>query len=243
MPNQVIFNGNDLSQYCMVRPHRPVMPPVSVASQAVGGRHGEIFKRARIDSYEIPVELWLRSEDREKVADLRHALAALLWTEEPAPLYLPDDPTRYHLAVVSGTTDLGAITDELPGCMVNFKVCDPIAYGAAHSVSLRNNYATEITVGGTWESRPVITTTLSGGTWRITNVTTAEYVEVNAESFGAALSAGGVLACDMEEERVTIGGNTAGVAASSDFFSISGSTKLRVTGSSATTVEWRERWL
>lgn len=243
MPNQVIFNGNDLSALCMVRPHRPIMPPVSVTSQAVGGRHGEMFKRARMDSYEIPVELWLRSEDREKVADLRHALAALLWTDEPAPLYLPDDPTRYHLAIVSGMTDLGAVTDELPGCMVNFKVCDPIAYGAARSVSLRNNYATDITVGGTWESRPTITTTLAGGTWRITNVTTAEYVEVNAESFGAALSADGVLVCDMENERVTIGGTTAGVAVASDFFSIEGTTKLRVTGSSSTTVEWRERWL
>ena len=177
------------------------------------------------------------------VADLRHTLAALLWTEEPAPLYLPDDPDRYHLAVVSGITDLGAVVNGLPGCMVNFKVCDPIAYGAAHSVSLRNNYATDITVGGTWESKPTITTTLAGGTWRITNVTTAEYVEVNAESFGAALSAGGVLVCDMENERVTIGGTTAGVAVASDFFSIEGTTKLRVVGSSSTTVEWRERWL
>ena len=243
MPNQVIFNGTDLSQHVMVRPHRPIMPPITVVSQAVGGRHGEVFKRARMDAYEIPVEMWLRTEDREMVANLRHTLAALLWTEEPAPLYLPDDPDRYHLAVVSGITDLGAVVNGLPGCMVNFKVCDPIAYGAAHSVSLRNNYATDITVGGTWESRPTITTTLAGGTWRITNVTTAEYVEVNAESFGAALSAGGVLVCDMENERVTIGGTTAGVAVASDFFSIEGTTKLRVTGSSSTTVEWRERWL
>ena len=45
---------------------------------------------------------------------MRHKLAAALWTDEPAPLYLPDDPTRYLLAIVSGSTDLDEDHGRLP---------------------------------------------------------------------------------------------------------------------------------
>lgn len=242
--DHIVFNGNDLSSLVMCRMGRPIMPPVNVSTQSVGGRHGEYFRRARLEPYDIPVEIWVRSEDRRRVADLRHELAALLWTDEPAPLYLPDDPSRYHLAVLSGETDLGAITSELPTTTINFHVCDPIAYGDERAETLANDTSKTLRTGGTWQALPIVRSTLSGGTWRITNQTTGQYVEVNADSYGANPAAGASLVCDMELERVTINGYTAGVAISSEFFAISGDADVLVTGASGdTTIEWRERWL
>lgn len=242
--DHIVFNGHDLSSLVMCRMGRPILPPVNVSTQTVGGRHGEHYRRSRMEGYDIPVDIWLRTEDRRKVAELRHELAALLWTEEPAPLWLPDDPTRYHLAVLSGDTDLGAITSELPTTTLTFHVCDPIAFGDERSEVLVSGTAKTLSAGGTWEAWPIVRSTLSGGTWRITNQTTGQYVEVNADSYGANPAAGASLACDMELERVTINGNTAGVAISSDFFSLSGDATLLVTGARGeTTIDWRERWL
>ena len=88
-----------------------------------------IFKSAYRGGYDLPVEIWLRTEDRREVAEARHKLAAALWTDEPAALYLPDDPTRYLLAIVSGSTDLDEITDDCPTTTVTFHIGDPDYYG------------------------------------------------------------------------------------------------------------------
>ena len=241
--DRIIFNGHDLSELVMCRPHRPIMPPTTLSTESVGGRHGEHFRRVSMDGYDVPVEIWIRANDRRSVAELRHELAALLWTDEPAPLHLPDDPTRYYLAIVDGSTDLGQITNELPGCTINFHVCDPIAYGAECSTELASGTEKALYVGGTYEARPVITSTLAGGTWRLENVGTAEFVEVNATTFGASLAAGSTLVCDMATEQLTINGNTAGVTVNSDFFGLLGESVVEVTGADFTEARWLERWL
>ena len=241
--DRIVFNGHDLSNLVMCRMERPVLPPITVSSQEVGGKHGEHFKRATMKGYDIVVNIWLRSEDRRRVADIRHELAALLWSPEPAPLVLPDDPTHYNLAVLSGETDLGAITSELPETTLLFHVCDPISYGAEHSESLVTGTAKTLVSGGTWPSFPVVTSVLSGGTWKITNQDTSDYVEVNADTFGAELTAGATLVCDMALERVTINGSDAGVEMLSNFFSLFGETSVKVSGATSTTVDWRERCL
>ena len=241
--DRIIFNGHDLGDICMCRMQRPIMPPTNVSGEQVGGRHGEVFHRVRMDAYDVPVQLWLRVNDRRKVAELRHELADLLWTDEPAPLVLPDDPSRYHLAIVSGATNLQTITDDLPTCTVNFHVCDPIAYGRERSVTLTGSTAKDVSAGGTWEAAPIIRSTTSGGTWKITNQTTSEYVEVNSDTWGTTVPSNKTLICDMANERVTIDGTDAGVTVASDFFRISDVMSLKVTGASTTTVEWEERWL
>ena len=244
MPSDhIIFNGHDLSSMVMCRMERPIMAPVEVTTETIGGRHGELFKKARMTGYTIPVNIWLRANDRRKVADIRHALAAALWTDEPAPLYLPDDPDLYHLAIVSDETGLGEITDLLPQTTINFYVCDPVAYGELRTATLADSAETVVAVGGTWASKPTVTTTAAGGTWRITNATTSKYVEVNADTFGGEIAADAVIVCDMELERVTVNGNVSGVTIGSDFFDIEDDCTIIVTGSTSTTVEWRERWL
>ena len=241
--DRIIFNGHDLSSIVMCRMERPIMPPVEVSRESVGGRHGEIFRRARMQGYTVPVTIWLRAKDRRRVADLRHKLAAMLWTDEPAPLYLPDDATRYHLAIVEGETGLGAITDEMPTTVINFYVCDPIAYGNARTETIALEANTGLDAGGTFAAAPVVRSTTTGGTWRILNVTTGAFVEVNADTVGTEIVSGATLVCDMANERVTINGSTVGVTVDSDFFSIDGRMTLWLTGGNNTTIDWQERWI
>lgn len=241
--DRIIFNGHDLSNIVMCRMERAVMPPVEVSHEVIGGRHGSLFRRARMEAYEQPVTIWIRSEDRRKVAEIRHRLAAMLWTEEPAPLYLPDDPNRFHMAIVSGDTNLGAITDELPTTTINFLVCDPIAYGNQRTASLATNTNVLVDAGGTFKAAPIVKSTTSGGTWRITNLTTGYFVEVNASTVGTAIPSGRQIVCDMELERFTLNGSDVGVSVESDFFTIEGRNTLKVTGGTNTTLDWRERWI
>ena len=244
MPDRLVFNGTNLSDLVMCRVERPILPPIEVSQEPVGGRHGELFRRTRMQSYVIPVTVWLRSEDRRSVSALRHELAALLYTDEPAPLYLPDEPDFYYLAVAEGETALGAITDDIPTTTINFRVCDPIAYGDTADNTLTNNTAKTIATNGTFKTYPIIeSTTANTSYWRIRNVTTGEYVEITPDSIGGTLATGKTVVCDMAEESVKLDGTRVGVSIISDFFALDRSQSLKVEGGTGTTIEWVERWI
>lgn len=235
--DNLVFNGNDLSELVMCKVHRPVMAPVEATFETVPGRHGETFKSVRREGYDLPVEVWVRTEDRREVAEVRHRLAEALWAEEPAPLYLPDDPTRYLLAIVSGSTDLDEITDDCPTTTVTFHVGDPDSYGQTRrmDVSAGNVY---LNAGG---NRPtclrVTARPVAGSSWRITNADTAEFVEVST-----TLTADSTIRIDMATERATVNQQTAPVSLLSDFFEVKGRTHLVISSGTAT-LEWEERWL
>ena len=92
--DRVIFNGHDLSALVSCKVNRPIMPPVNANFESISGRHGELFKSAYFGGYDLPVDVWLRSDDRRDAAAVRHALAELLCTDEPAPRERGRQPTR-----------------------------------------------------------------------------------------------------------------------------------------------------
>lgn len=235
--DRVVFNGVDLSTLVMCKVQRPVMAPVEATFETVPGCHGETFKRARRTGFDLPVDVWLRTEDRREVAEVRHRLAKALWTEEPAPLFLPDDPTRYLLAIVSGDTDLGTITDECPSGTVTFHVGDPDHHGQARRADVSSG-SVSIDFGGDLPTYVGVTAKPgAGSSWRITNTDTAEFVEV-----ATTLTADSTIGIDMERERATVNGQTAPVTLDSDFFEVDGRTHLSISSGTAT-LEWEERWL
>lgn len=233
----LVFNGTDLSSIVYCKVNRPVIAPVKATFETIGGRHGETFRSAKLEGYDLPVDIWLRSVERREVAEARHRLAAALWADEPKPLYLPDDPTRYLLAVVSGDTDLGEITDDCPTTTISFHVGDPVYYGQKRTYSASaGEFA--IAVGGTWPAYLTVEATPTAGeTWRLTNMDTGEYVEI-----AQALTASSVIRLDMETERATVNQQTACVTVASDFFEVSDRCRLKLSGGTAK-LEWRERWL
>ena len=235
--DRIIFNGRDLSRlvYCKVR--RPIMAAVSATFESVPGRHGEVFKSAFRTGYDLPVEIWLRSEDRRKVADVRHRLAEALWTDEPAALYLPDDPTRYLMAIVAGGMDLGEITDDCPTTTVTFHVGDPDFYGRRRRMEVSSGDV-HLDAGGNRPAHLKVTAKpAAGSTWRIANVDTGEFVAIDAP-----ITAESTIRIDMATERATVNGKTAPVTIDSDYFEISGRCHLSI-GSGTAILEWVERWL
>jgi len=234
--DKIVFNGNDLSRLVMCRMERTILPPVEVSETEVGGV-GSVFGRARLKPYDLPVTLTLRNHDRREVARIRHELAAALFTEGPAPLRLPDDPELYLLAIVSGDTSLGTITDHCARATVNFHVCDPIYYGAKRSMRLTDGSPKNVSAGGTWSTKPTITATGAGKAVRVMDVTTGDFVTTRD-----AVPAGKKLVVDMALERATVDGNDVFVTDDSDFFSMKGRRTIRVDGADAK-MEWSERWL
>ena len=234
--DSIVFNGHDLSNlvYCKIR--RPVMASVDATFEDVPGRHGEVFKTVKRDGYDLSVDMWLRTEHRRDVAEARHKLAAMLWTDEPAPLFLPDDPTRYLMAIVSGSTDLDEITDDCPSCTVTFHIGDPDYRGQSRRIEVSGSAA--FAVGGTLPA-PMRVTAKPGAcsSWRITNTDTGELVEVVQ-----ALTADSIVRLDFATEQATVNGSVAALNIMSDFFEINGRAHLKITGGTAT-IEWEERWL
>ena len=234
--DSIVFNGNDLSSlvYCKIR--RPIMASVNPTFESVPGRSGEAFKTVKRDGYDLVVDMWIRSEHRREVAEARHKLAAMLWTEEPAPLYLPDDPTRYLMAIVSGATDLDEITDDCPNASVTFHIGDPDYHGQSRRISTTGTAA--FSVGGTLPASIKVTAKpAAGSSWRITNADTGEFVEV-----AQTLTADSEIVLDFANEKATVNGSVASLSIMSDFFEVNDRAHLKISSGKAI-IEWEERWL
>ena len=234
----MIYDGNDLSPWLRCNPQRPILPPVENSAQEVPGRDGSRLVRSKLGALTIPVKVRLRARRGEDVAELRHMLAAMLRREEPAPLVLPDDPTRYHMAVLDGSSDLDRLW-YTGSAELTFVAHDPIAYGQLHEAAMGSSAT--LHVAGTHPSAPVITARPgSSSRYRITLVDSGEYVEVSTP-----FSTSSVLVKDCAAQHCTVNGASADrhVALSSDYFDLApGLNRLAATSGTAV-VEWRERWL
>ncbi len=234
--DSIIFNGHDLGSlvYCKVR--RPIMASVNPTFEDVPGRSGETFKTVKRDGYDLVVDMWIRTEHRREVADARHKLAAMLWTDEPAPLYLPDDPTRYLMAIVSGATDLDEITDDCPNASVTFHIGDPDYRGQQRRISTTGTAA--FAVGGTLPALISVTAKPAAcSSWRITNTDTGEFVEVVQ-----TLTKDSTIRLDFANEKATVNNSIASLNIMSDFFEVKDRAHLKISSGSAV-IEWEERWL
>lgn len=234
----MIYNGHDLSPWLRCNPQRPILPPVENSTQEVPGRDGSRLTRSKLGALSIPVKVRLKARRGEDVAELRHMLAAMLRSEEPAPLVLPDDPTRYHLAVLDGSSDLDRLW-YTGSAELTFLCPDPVAYGEAREAAMDTSAA--VHVAGTHPASPVVTARPgSASRYRVTLTDSGEYVEVSAP-----FNASSVLVIDCAAQHCTINGASADryVALASDYFDlVPGLNRLTAT-SGSTTVEWRERWL
>lgn len=237
-PRGMTFNGFDFSPYLDANPTRPIMPPVEIEADEVPGADGTRFRRAKLGELKIPVSVRLKASAKDDIAELRHMLAAALWSGKPAPLVLGDDPARYHLAVLDGSSDLDRLWNT-GRTELTFRACDPVAYGEAKSASV--NARGTVYVGGTLGAYPVITAKpAQGESYRVTLVDTGEYVEMEAPFDGSQ-----ALVIDCAKQHCTLNGVTADryVALSSDYFALSAGPNELKTSSGTAEIEWTERWL
>ena len=140
------------------------------------------------------------------------------------------------LAVVSGSTDIDKISDDCPSATITFKIVDPDYYGRKRRVEFTGE--TALSSGGNIDAHFKATVKgASGDRFRLTNLDTAEFVEVVGKLTGDS-----VIRIDTGLERATVNNRTAQVSIDSDFFKLGQRSRIRASSGSVL-IEWSERWL
>lgn len=239
----MIFNGVDFKEFLKVEEvRRSILPPMVVDSHEVPGMHGSKPKRVTLGDGMIEVDIRLIKGSRSEVQAKVRELAYRLYTEEPARLYLPDEPDKYNMATLSGDTNLEKWL-YTGGATLVFVCNDPIAYGESKEHSISDS--TTLLVGGTYKTKPKVTYifTESCNYVELRNLTSGKYVRVNHE-----FVSGDILILDFNDKwkarknGVVIAED---VAIESDFFSL-GVGENELTSKPAglnPTIEYAERWL
>lgn len=141
------YNGHDLTTLFLCGD-----PEISILNSQpdnrdVSGRNGAAFIGMTYGVSTVTctiAALGTASERRAKFS----TLGQWLMVDEPKPLYLPDTPDRYYLAVPSGELKLDRAFDgEITS--LTFELTDPVAYGTSRTASLSSGGSATISIGGT----------------------------------------------------------------------------------------------
>lgn len=234
----VVFGDLDLSNRLYVSDvTRTIAPTRRFTQTDVPGLDGQLVSPNGMEPLEITVTGHIKEHLMQDVAEARKSLAASLMSSEPQKLILGDDQETYMMAYYKG----GAAPSRLMHCPdveLTFLCADPVSFGAAHVQELRAGSPTQVAAGGTYKALPVVECTPSeGSTWRLSNWTTGEYIQVDAPFDGSDK-----LVLDFATQRCTVNGADHAVTLGSDYFPLTPlAQELRCT--SAATLTWNERWL
>ena len=235
----LIYNGHDFSEHVTAELIEPAGHALSPRSLAVPGRPGAVLLGSELPPRPLAVRLFLDAGvtlTAEERSAIRHEMYGWLVAPAGAELSLTGEPDlTWRDAVVTGVSDWDTLF-EGGSCEVEFTCFDPVAYGDGKSSAVSS-----LTVGGTWETWPVVTLTASAGPSAKVADELGRYVLVER-----TFAAGDEVVMDFAAESVTVDGGdaSADVAVESTFFSLApGSHTLAFSGCSAHTVEWVERWL
>lgn len=235
MRHGMTFNGTDLGTWLDCNPSRPIAPETEVYTIDIPGADGARFNTTRLRPLTIGVNVRLRPFEGG-IAELRHLLAALLITDEPKPLTTPDDPTRYHLAILSGKSDLSVLWTT-GKANLEFLAPDPVAYGQNREIVMTTSKT--VHVGGTYRTSPIIEAHPAKGTYyRISLTNTGEYVQIDR-----AFSGTETVLIDCSKQQATVNGTNAKVTLASDYFTLTPGKNSLTANSGTAEVSWTERWL
>lgn len=215
---------------------RTVAPSRRVERTEVPGMDGELVRFDGLEAVEVMVKGYLTPYGIDQVAKVKRILAKMLTIDEAQALRLPDEPWSYTLAVYPGGAELSRHAHR-PKVELSFLCADPVAYGQERTDTLTTTAKT-VDSGGTYKVWPVVTAKpASGSYWMLTNVTTGDFVRVDAAFTGSQ-----TVVLDMAKQRCKVNGTDHQVNISSDYFPLDGEQSLKVSSGTAT-LEWSERWL
>lgn len=233
-----VFGDFDSEPYAHVTAvSRTVAPERRIERTSVPGRDGDYAYLGGFEAVEITVTAYLTARTVDGVSDQRRAMAEALCRGPEQRLVLPDEPTRYYMAIYEGGAELSRNAGR-PMVELKFLCADPIAYGAHRSAKVSGTRT--VKPGGTYRTHPIISVTPpAGSSWQITDVGSGRFVRVVAQFTGKQS-----LVIDTCMSRCTVNGSDYPMDAASDpeLFYLDGTTQLKVSGGEAL-IEWEERWL
>lgn len=231
----IYFDGKDLSTLLWVTGvNRTILPERNITTTEVPGVDGSMVSGVSLAPITVTVTAYIRKDSVRDVTDARRLIAEALATDTPRPLFLPDEPNRYLMAMYQGGAELSRNAHK-PGVELPFYCADPVSYGEKRELDVTSTRP--VNVRGTYPCKPVITVKPpQGETWRITKLSTNEFIEVKGPFTGEQ-----TVVLDTANERCTVNGNDAPVEVESDYFTLLGTENVMVSGGTAH-LEWVERW-
>lgn len=231
----IYFDGKDLSTLLWVTGvKRTILPERNITTTEVPGVDGSMVSGVSLAPITVTVTAYIRKDSVRDVTDARRLISEALATDTPRPLFLPDEPNRYLMAMYQGGAELSRNAHK-PGVELPFYCADPVSYGEERELDVTGTRP--VNVRGTYPCKPVITVKPpQGDTWRITKLSTNEFIEVKGPFTGEQ-----TVVLDTANERCTVNGNDAPVEVESDYFTLLGTENVKVSGGTAH-LEWVERW-
>ena len=143
----LIFDGHDFSTLFVWGDPQITILNAKPDTREVSGRNGAAFVGMTYDVSTVAFTIAALGDAETRRVALS-TLGQWLMVDEPKPLYLPDTPDRYYLAVPGAGLDL---TRGIGGEMaqVSFTLVDPVAYGDTQTASLPSGGSVSVNVNGT----------------------------------------------------------------------------------------------
>ena len=143
----LIYNGHDFSTLFVWGDPQITILNAKPDTREVSGRNGAAFVGMTYDVATVAFTIAVLGDAETRRVALS-TLGGWLMVDEPKPLYLPDTPDRYYLAVPGAGLELTrGFGGEL--AQVTFTLVDPVAYGETQTASLASGGSVSINVNGT----------------------------------------------------------------------------------------------
>ena len=141
------YNGHDLTTLFTCGDPEITILDSTPDNREVSGRNGAAFVGMKYGVPSVACTIAAFGTPSERRAKFS-TLGQWLMVDEPKPLYLPDTPDRYYLAVPSGALQLTRGFDGETATLT-FELTDPVAYGEQKMITLPSRGSLTFTVGGT----------------------------------------------------------------------------------------------
>lgn len=143
----LIFDGHDFSTLFVWGDPQITILNAKPDTREVSGRNGAAFVGMTYDVSTVAFTIAALGDAETRRVALS-TLGKWLMVDEPKPLYLPDTPDRYYLAIPGAGLEL---TRGIGGEMaqVTFTLVDPVAYGDTQIASLPSGGSVSVNVNGT----------------------------------------------------------------------------------------------
>lgn len=143
----LIFDGHDFATLFVFGDPELSILDAQPDVREVSGMNGAAFVGLKYGTSTVAFTVAAQGNAEERRVAFS-VLGQWLMVDEPKPLYLPDTPDRYYLAVPSGPLDLQrAIGAE--SAVVTFMLTDPVARGESQTATLPSGGSVSINVNGT----------------------------------------------------------------------------------------------
>lgn len=191
----ITFNGTDLSPYLIVNDiKRPILPDQELTTLSIPGRQGAFLFYKQKGALIIQVDVTIKAKDRAELREKIRTIADILDTDDEltGQLIFADEPDKYVMAAIEGSTDLNEIYKTGQGTLT-FYAPDPYYYALSDDVFIYTTPGSyTFTRKGTAPSYPLIEIqgTNSGG------VITISSNDVNTIKFDGDLKTGEKLFLD-----------------------------------------------